>query len=322
MASERGPDEHGVDGRDPQGAVDRTLGRRPRRVGLHRSAPRHGGGLLLHGRQPGDRPGRHASAAVGCVVELARAAGALVRRPRRDLAGDAQRRDPVRRGRGRVGRADLAAHARAPSDGVVWAGTEPGAVWRSDRRRRALRARGGAVATTRSAPEWGAGFGGQAFHTILPHPTDPQVGDGGDLDRRRLPDRRRRRLVDRAQPGHPRRVPARGPAVPGVRPVRAQGDPAPVPPRAALPAEPRRRLPLRRPRRLAGSRSRDGLPADFGFPVVVHPHEPDTVYVFPINGGDGRYPTGRPGPGLALAPTPATRGRRSATGSPTTSTSG
>ncbi len=34
----------------------------------------------------------------------------------------------------------------------------------------------------------------------------------------------------------------------------------------------------------------DGLPADFGFPVVVHPHEPDTVFVFPMNGGDRRYP--------------------------------
>jgi photosystem II stability/assembly factor-like uncharacterized protein len=34
----------------------------------------------------------------------------------------------------------------------------------------------------------------------------------------------------------------------------------------------------------------DGLPADFGFPVVVHPHEPDTIYVFPINSGAGRYP--------------------------------
>jgi photosystem II stability/assembly factor-like uncharacterized protein len=34
----------------------------------------------------------------------------------------------------------------------------------------------------------------------------------------------------------------------------------------------------------------DGLPADFGFPIVVHPHEPDTVYVFPINGGERRYP--------------------------------
>ncbi len=34
----------------------------------------------------------------------------------------------------------------------------------------------------------------------------------------------------------------------------------------------------------------DGLPADFGFPVVVHPHEPDTVYVFPLGGAGGRYP--------------------------------
>ena len=42
----------------------------------------------------------------------------------------------------------------------------------------------------------------------------------------------------------------------------------------------------------------DGLPADFGFPIVVHPHEPDTIYVFPINGGDGATRrTPRPGCG-------------------------
>ncbi len=34
----------------------------------------------------------------------------------------------------------------------------------------------------------------------------------------------------------------------------------------------------------------DGLPADFGFPMVVHPHDPDTIFVFPIQGGDARYP--------------------------------
>ena len=134
-------------------------------------------------------------------------------------------------------------------DGVVWAGTEPGAVWRSTD--------GGEHFALEEAlwnhpqrPDWGAGFGGQAFHTILPHPTDPTsatvaISTGGVYQTDR-----RRRLVDRAQPGHPGGVPARGPAVPRVRPVRAQGDPAPGPPRAALPAEPRRRLPLRRPRRL------------------------------------------------------------------------
>ena len=59
-----------------------------------------------------------------------------------------------------------------PDDEVVYAGTEPGAVWRSTDR--------GETFTLEQAlwdhperPEWGAGFGGQAFHTILPHPTDP-----------------------------------------------------------------------------------------------------------------------------------------------------
>ena len=133
----------------------------------------------------------------------------------------------------------------------VWAGTEPGAVWRSSDR-------GATFELVRSLwehphrTEWGEGFGGQAFHTILPHPDDAesvtvaistggvyQTADGGEA-------------LGAAQPRHPRGVPARGPAVPGVRAVRAQGDPAPVAPRAALPAEPRRRLPLRRPRRRLG----------------------------------------------------------------------
>jgi len=34
------------------------------------------------------------------------------------------------------------------------------------------------------------------------------------------------------------------------------------------------------------------LPAEFGFSIVVHPHQPDTIYVFPIGGGDRRYPPG------------------------------
>jgi photosystem II stability/assembly factor-like uncharacterized protein len=36
----------------------------------------------------------------------------------------------------------------------------------------------------------------------------------------------------------------------------------------------------------------EGLPANFGFPIVVHPHEPDTVFVFPLSGSGGRYPVG------------------------------
>ncbi|MEO1102549.1 MAG: exo-alpha-sialidase [Pseudomonadota bacterium] len=34
-----------------------------------------------------------------------------------------------------------------------------------------------------------------------------------------------------------------------------------------------------------------GLPSDFGFPIAVHPHDPQTVWVFPLNGDSvGRYP--------------------------------
>jgi hypothetical protein len=32
------------------------------------------------------------------------------------------------------------------------------------------------------------------------------------------------------------------------------------------------------------------LPTDFGFPIVVHPHEPDTVYVVPIKSDSEHYP--------------------------------
>ena len=57
-------------------------------------------------------------------------------------------------------------------DEVMYAGTEPGAVFRS--------ADGGQSWELERAlwdhphrEQWGAGFGGQAFHTVLPHPTDP-----------------------------------------------------------------------------------------------------------------------------------------------------
>jgi photosystem II stability/assembly factor-like uncharacterized protein len=32
------------------------------------------------------------------------------------------------------------------------------------------------------------------------------------------------------------------------------------------------------------------LPSDFGFPIEVHPHEPDTVYVIPILSDSEHYP--------------------------------
>ena len=38
----------------------------------------------------------------------------------------------------------------------------------------------------------------------------------------------------------------------------------------------------------------DGLPSDFGFPIVVHPHDADTVYVVPLEPMTRTCPDGRP----------------------------
>ena len=38
----------------------------------------------------------------------------------------------------------------------------------------------------------------------------------------------------------------------------------------------------------------DGLPSDFGFPIVVHPHNPDVVYVVPLEPFTRTCPEGRP----------------------------
>jgi photosystem II stability/assembly factor-like uncharacterized protein len=37
-----------------------------------------------------------------------------------------------------------------------------------------------------------------------------------------------------------------------------------------------------------------GLPSDFGFPIVVHPHDPDTVYVMPLEPMTRTCPGGSP----------------------------
>lgn len=38
----------------------------------------------------------------------------------------------------------------------------------------------------------------------------------------------------------------------------------------------------------------DGLPSDFGFPIVVHPHDPDTLYVVPLEPTTRTCPDGKP----------------------------
>ena len=36
----------------------------------------------------------------------------------------------------------------------------------------------------------------------------------------------------------------------------------------------------------------EGLPSDFGFPILVHPRQPETIYVVPLQGAEFRCPPG------------------------------
>ncbi|MCW2814935.1 MAG: hypothetical protein JWN84_2390 [Nocardioides sp.] len=171
---------------------------------------------------------------------------------------------------------------------VVWAGTEPGAVWRSaDGGRTFSLVRGLWEHPHRT--EWGAGYGGQAFHTVLPHPTDPAsitaaISSGGVYQ-----------TSDGGETWSPRNVGLRAEFLPegGQYPEFGQC----VHKIARHPSRPERLFlqnhggVYRSDDHAATWQSiAEGLPADFGFPVVVDPHEPDTVYVFPLEGSGRRYP--------------------------------
>ena len=173
-------------------------------------------------------------------------------------------------------------------DGVIYAGTEPGAVWRSEDD-------GATFALERALwehphrPQWGEGFGGQAFHTVLPHPNDAAsvtvaISTGGVY-----------RTLDGGTSWEPRNQGIRADFLP-------EGQQHPefgqcVHKVTRHPSRPER-LFLQNHGGVYRSDDEggewtsiaEGLPADFGFPIVVHPHEPDTIFVFPINGGDRRYP--------------------------------
>lgn len=176
-------------------------------------------------------------------------------------------------------------------DGVVWAGTQPSALFRSDDR-------GETFELVRSLwdhphrPDWGEGFGGQAIHTIVPHPTNPDVvtvamSTGGvyrteDGGASWVP--RNRGIATDFMPGEP---PEFGQCVHKVA-VDA-GDPD------RLYAQNHGGVFRSDNAGTSWTRISGGLPVEFGFPIVAHPHRPGVIYVFPLVADIERFaPQGKP----------------------------
>jgi hypothetical protein len=169
---------------------------------------------------------------------------------------------------------------------VVWAGAEPASLWRSGD--------GGLSFTLVDGlwdhphrKAWEPGGGGLCLHTILVDPTDPE------------------RLIVAISAGGAYRSDDGGAsweaANAGIT-VSFMPDPAPefgqcVHKIAASPSRPGQ---LFLQNHGGVFRSDDGggrwqpidagLPANFGFPIVAHPHQPGTAYVFPLTSDAHRMP--------------------------------
>ncbi|MEU3051407.1 exo-alpha-sialidase [Streptomyces sp. NPDC006984] len=180
-------------------------------------------------------------------------------------------------------------HPSAAEADVVYAGTEPAALFRSEDR-------GESFALVRPLWEhptrsgWVPGGGGEALHTVL---TDPRDADAVTV------------AVSTAGVFRSR---DRGASwEPSNRGVSAVFLPDPAPEfgqcvhKIARDAGDLDRLYLQNHWGVyrsddAGATWRDiggGLPSDFGFAVAGHPHRPDTAYVFPITADSDRVPAER-----------------------------
>jgi photosystem II stability/assembly factor-like uncharacterized protein len=169
---------------------------------------------------------------------------------------------------------------------TVWAGVEDAALFRSADGGRTWAELPG-LRTHPSASQWMPGAGGLCLHTILLDPRDAgrifvaissagafRSDDGGatwrpvnhGLHSEQIPD-------PRAEVGHCVHRIARHPARPDVLFMQKHWD--------VMRSDD------------AGETWREvsgNLPSDFGFPIDVHAHEPETIYVVPIKSDSEHYP--------------------------------
>jgi photosystem II stability/assembly factor-like uncharacterized protein len=182
----------------------------------------------------------------------------------------------------------------APSQaepGVVYAGTEPSALWRSTDRGETFELVRG-LWNHPHRPQWAPGGGGQAIHTLLPHPTDPQrmhvaMSTGGVY-----------RTADAGASWEPAnqgikvefapeevQYPEWGQCVHKVTRSATQPD--------VLFAQNHGGVYRSDDAGDSWTSIADGLPAEFGFPVVSHPRVDGTIWLFPLESSYARFPPDR-----------------------------
>ncbi|MEX1171218.1 MAG: exo-alpha-sialidase [Chloroflexota bacterium] len=178
-------------------------------------------------------------------------------------------------------------------DGAILAGVEPAGLFRSDDRG-ATWSHVAGLRDHETRPTWQPGAGGLILHTIVPHPDDPSrtwvgISAVGVFE-----------TTDGGATWEPRNKGVRADFHPDVNPVTGQC----VHKFAAAAGEPETLYQQNHCgmyRSLDGGRSwtdltPNGLPSQFGFPLVTHPRDPGTWWIIPLNGDDrGRYvPDGSP----------------------------
>jgi hypothetical protein len=176
--------------------------------------------------------------------------------------------------------------APGPEPDVIYAGVEPTALFRSEDGGRSFEFVRG-LWDHPHRPQWTPGGGGKALHTVLPHPTDArrtvvamstggvyQTEDAGESwqasNRGILADFLPGELPEFGQCVH--KV-ARNPQQPDHLFLQNHGGVY----RSVDDAHTWQSI-------------ADGLPADFGFPMVTHPHRPNVIYNFPLSADVNRFP--------------------------------
>lgn len=186
----------------------------------------------------------------------------------------------------KLGRVWQLAPASPAEPDVVYAGVEPSALFRStDGGMTYDLVRG--LWDHPHRPEWEPGGGGKAVHTVLPHPDDPAqllvaMSTGGVYRSDDTGQTWRASNTGIQAAFLPDRFPEFGQCVHKVArsPVRSE----------LLFAQNHHGVYRSDDGGTTWASIADGLPSDFGFPIVAHPHRPGVVYNFPLTADVHRFP--------------------------------